>query len=211
MKKIKSFARRVSKNLSQLSRQILVDKLPLYNFSENSLSNVNNLYVEIGCGTGEHLINQAILNPQNQYLGAEPYLNGIIRVLKDIEINKINNIHLWADDIDLIIDKIPISNGFYILFPDPWTKNKHLKRRLVNQDRFNLLLNKIKPGGFIYFVSDIQDYFDSVKELFEKSKLLEFESYSHDQPYTNYIQTKYHKKAIKEGRVVQFLLASKIN
>ncbi|MCC8417625.1 MAG: hypothetical protein LN588_03855 [Rickettsia endosymbiont of Bryobia graminum] len=210
MKKIKSFSRRVSKNLSKLSKQILIDNLPLYNFNEERLSNVNNFFVEIGCGTGEHLINQAILNPQNQYLAAEPYLNGIIRVLKDIEINKINNIHLWADDIDLILDKIPMSNGFYILFPDPWSKIKHIKRRLVNQDRLNLLIDKLKIGGFIYFVSDIQDYFDSVKELFDKSKLLKIESNLYNQPYCDYIQTKYHKKAIQEKRDVQFLLASKI-
>ncbi|XVN43498.1 MAG: hypothetical protein RCG15_04375 [Candidatus Rickettsia vulgarisii] len=110
----------------------------IYLYNEERLSSVNNLYVEIGCGTGEYLINQAILNPQNQHLGAEPYLNGIIRVLKDIEINKINNIHLWADDIDLILNKIPMSKGFYILFPDPWPKSKHIKRRLVNQDRLNV-------------------------------------------------------------------------
>jgi tRNA (guanine-N7-)-methyltransferase len=211
MKKIKSFSRRVSKNLSKLSRQILTDNLPLYSYNEECFNHCNNLYIEIGCGTGEHLINQAILNPQNQYLGVEPYLNGIVRVLKDIEINKINNIHLFADDIDLILDKIPMSKGFYILFPDPWPKSKHIKRRLVNQDRLNLLIDKLNIGGIIYFVSDIQDYFDSVKELFEKSRSLKIESQLHHQPYPDYVQTKYHRKAIEEKRIVQFLLASKIN
>jgi release factor glutamine methyltransferase len=101
-------------------------------------------------------------------------------------------------------------DGIYILFPDPWHKRRYLKKRLVNKDRLDIFKIKLKVGGFIAFASDIEDYFEDVKELFMQDNQLIINT-NFLSPHEGYITTKYHQKAIKENRLARFIQAKLIS
>jgi release factor glutamine methyltransferase len=206
----KTFARRIGKRLSDYNKELLTQILPKYEFSNKMFtsSSKQKKFLEIGFGMGEHLFHQATLNPESLYVGAEVYLNGVANFLKLITQENHNNFLIWPNDLDMMVQDIPDNSldGIYILFPDPWHKRKYLKKRLVNKDRLNIFKLKLKHGGFIDFASDIEDYFEDVKKLFAQDNQLIINS-NFLIPHEDYIATKYHQKAIKENRLVQFLQA----
>ena len=116
---------------------------------------------------------------------------------------------IWPDDLDLILHQMPPASldGIYILFPDPWHKRRHLKKRLFNQSRLDSFKDKLKNGGFIIFASDIEDYFAAVHNLLDTDHNFTIKGNNFSVPNSGYIQTKYHSKAIKEGRNTQFVKA----
>ena len=207
----RSFARRVGKTMSDLKKNILKNDLPKYLYTpEKNTENIyNKTFLEIGFGMGEHLANQAQLNPDNLYIGVEVYSNGVANFLKQATSLKLNNFMVWPDDLDLILDKIPAKSlsGVYVLFPDPWPKRKQIKKRIFNIERFEHFKNKLKKGGFIAFASDIEDYFTSVYKLLDNNSNFTISSKNTHAEHDGYIQTKYHSKAIKEGRTAQFFQA----
>lgn len=165
------------------------------------------IILEIGVGMGEHFVHQAAKNPNIFFIGVEVYLNGIANVLKLAIQQNVSNFLLWPDDLDLIINYLPDKqlDGIYILFPDPWPKNKQRKKRIFNIQRLAILQDKLKDGGFLSFASDIPDYFSASLKLIINNKnfsLQEAEDFS--KPHSNYITTKYHSKAINEGRTANF-------
>ncbi len=206
----RTFARRIGKRLSMQNKNLLENILPKYLFSNELLisSTKQKRYLEIGFGMGEHLFNQVILNPENLYIGAEVYLNGVANFLKLITERNYDNFLLWPNDLDMILKDLPDHSldGIYILFPDPWHKRRYLKKRLVNKERLDSLKLKLKIGGFIAFASDIADYFENIKELFTQDNRLIVNS-NFDIPHENYVKTKYHQKAIRENRTTKFLQA----
>ena len=121
---------------------------------------------------------------------------------------QLQNFLLWPDDLDLILKDLPDNtlSGVYILFPDPWPKRRQHKKRIFNEERLKLSCEKLKPEGFITFASDIEDYFNESLALARMNKELKVSSLTeHD----SYIPTKYHNKAIKEGRTPRFFTAQK--
>ena len=206
----KTFARRVGKTLTTTNKQILSEILPKYRYNKERFSNDHrDKYLEIGFGMGEHAMHQIISKPNALYIGAEVYLNGVANFLKVMRDYANQNYMLWPDDIDLILNEMsPNSlNGVYILFPDPWHKRKYLPRRLFNSDRLLKIKDKLKTGGFISFASDIDDYFLLAKNLIIQDEDFSFESKDFSKPHDGYVQTKYHQKAILEGRNPQFITA----
>ena len=169
------------------------------------------MVAEIGIGMGEHFINQAKQNPDIIHIGFEPYLNGIANALILAQKEKMTNIRLWPDDMDLIFNKLPdrCLNAIYILFPDPWPKTKQKKRRIICNSRLQLFSSKLCDEGVLYFASDIEDYVNSVEKLLKISEFFDLLDNSSNIPHQGYIQTKYHGKAITEGRTARFLAAKK--
>ena len=206
----KTFARRIGKRLSDCNKELLAKVLPKYEFSSKRfVSNAKKTKIlEIGFGMGEHLFHQSTLNPDILYVGVEVYLNGVANFLKLITQTNNDNFFIWPNDLDMMLQDIPDHSldGIYILFPDPWHKRRYLKKRLVNQDRLNIFKLKLKQGGFIDFASDIEDYFEDVKKLFTQDNQLIINT-NFLVPHEGYVTTKYHRKAIKENRLVQFLQA----
>lgn len=207
----RTFARRIGKTLSDLNKFVLENDLPIVSYSPEKLESTkyHKVFFEIGYGMGEHFINQLQKNPENLYIGAEVYLNGVANVLKKLQGYEGNNYLLWPDDLDAMLEKMPNNSldGIYVLFPDPWHKRKYLKKRLFNPERVEFFKQKLKIGGFVSFASDIDDYFDAAKSILENDK--EFNIIGNDflKPHDGYVQTKYHLKAIREGRVAQFISA----
>ena len=118
------------------------------------------LWLEIGFGGGEHLVWQAIKNPDIGLIGCEPFLNGVAKVLGEIDRHELKNIRLHQDDARQVIDWLPEAqvDRCFILFPDPWPKKRHAKRRLVAPEFLSELARVMKPGAEFRFATDIADY-----------------------------------------------------
>lgn len=208
----KSFARRVGKSLSSLQKDLLENELPRFLLKPDSLPD-NRYVAEIGIGNADHFVKRALAYPDSIHIGFEPYLNGVANCLKLIKSDGVENIKLWANDFELMWDKLPDSlfSELYVLFPDPWPKLKHHKRRLLNASSLQKLASKMHAGAQFYFVSDIDDYLDEVVDIVIRSGLFEDTKVSTG-PYEGYIKTKYHLKAEREGRSAKFLnIHKKVN
>jgi tRNA (guanine-N7-)-methyltransferase len=109
------------------------------------------LALEIGFGGGEHLLAQAEHNPDTLFIGCEPYINGVAKCLAGIDEQKISNIRLYTRDARELIEALPDAclDSVFILFPDPWPKLRHNKRRLVSAQTLSMLARTHKKGGAI--------------------------------------------------------------
>jgi tRNA (guanine-N7-)-methyltransferase len=117
-------------------------------------------WLEIGFGGGEHLAHQAALYPHVGIIGCEPYINGIGDLLKKIDAQKLSNIRIFTDDARLLIEKLPDSclEKIFILYPDPWPKTRHHKRRLVSKETLDMLARVMKKGAELRLATDHADY-----------------------------------------------------
>jgi release factor glutamine methyltransferase len=206
----RSFSRRIGKSLSVTQKNLLKFDLPgyLYNKSAvDALVGQKPLILEIGFGMGDHFINQARLNPNMVFIGAEPYLNGVANALKLAKEQEVTNFLLWPDDLDIILNDMPdnILEGIYILFHDPWPKTKQQKKRILNIERLSIFKKKLRDGGFLVFASDIDSYFETVKKLINNDETFQAQSQDFTDPPANYVTTKYHQKSIDAGRIARFL------
>ena len=118
------------------------------------------LHFEIGFGGGEHLTYRADLLPDHGFIGAEPFVNGVAQALTHVEQQTLANVRLhWGDALDVLQR---ILDGaltmIYLLHPDPWPKNKHAKRRMMNDGPVKLFADKLKPGGEFRFGTDHDVY-----------------------------------------------------
>ena len=113
------------------------------------------LILEIGFGGGEHLASLAA-GQRGLFIGAEPFINGVVSLLRHIEEQKLSNICIWPDDVRLILDKLPPQSlgCVYVMFPDPWPKARHAGRRILNQEMLDGLADLIWPGGLLRMASD---------------------------------------------------------
>lgn len=118
------------------------------------------VWLEIGFGGGEHIYAQAQANPDCGIIGCEPFLNGIAKLLTFIDEAEVDNIRIYPDDARDLIEALPDAciDRAFLLFPDPWPKTRHHKRRFVNAENLDQLARIIKPGGRLRFASDIPDY-----------------------------------------------------
>jgi tRNA (guanine-N7-)-methyltransferase len=166
----------------------------------------NEKWLEIGFGGAEHLVWQARHNPAVTLIGCEPFEDGVVKVLDVIDHDKLANIRVHMGDARDVLRWLPdgaIARAF-ILFPDPWPKRKHQKRRLVNPQTLALLARVLKPGAELRFGTDIGDYARSALEAFASEPrftwLAERPSDWRIRP-ADWPETRYEAKAAREGRV----------
>ena len=116
--------------------------------------------LEIGFGGGEHLIAEALALPKSGFIGCEPYVNGMAKILTQIEIHNIGNIRLFAGDAAELLAWVPqrALDRIDLIHPDPWPKRRHWKRRFVQDATIAAMARALEPGGEFRFVSDIDDY-----------------------------------------------------
>jgi len=114
------------------------------------------VHFEIGFGGGEHLADRAELLPDHGFIGAEPFLNGVAQALTHIEERRLANIRLHHGDALEVLQRLPDASltMLYLLHPDPWPKNRHAKRRMMNDGPVRLFAGKLKPGGELRFGTD---------------------------------------------------------
>ena len=118
------------------------------------------VWLEVGFGAGEHLVWQAEQNPGVGLIGCEPYLNGVAKCLAHIERVGLTNVRLFTDDARLLMAALParsLSRAF-VLFPDPWPKTRHHKRRFVQRDNLDRLAELMLPGAELRLATDDPSY-----------------------------------------------------
>jgi tRNA (guanine-N7-)-methyltransferase len=131
------------------------------------------LFLEIGFGDGTALLKAAIDFPQNDYIGIEVYRPGVVGLLSEAKAYGVKNLRVYQNDaVEVLTQNIPDASlsAVRIFFPDPWPKRRHHKRRLIQSSFLRLLHAKLKPGGYLHFASDWQDYAESVFQLVNLDK-----------------------------------------
>lgn len=166
--------------------------------------------LEIGFGGGEHLIAEAQAYPQIGFIGCEPYVNGMAKILTQIEAHNIGNIRLYAGDAAELLAWAPPQSlaRIDLIHPDPWPKRRHWKRRFVQDATVGAMARIIRPDGEFRFVSDIDDYCAwTLAHLLRSPDFFWLAERADDwrQPWDGYTMTRYGRKAEREGRVAAYL------
>ena len=156
-------------------------------------------YLEIGFGNAENIIFQAINNPSYLFIGSEVYMSGIGTLVSSIKENNIKNIKIFSDDIRLLLDQSPkkVFDSVIIICPDPWPKEKHHKRRLINKSFLEMVHDFMKDDSNIYISTDWENYAESISELFVKNKLFKPSS---NKSFQKESLSKFERRGKDEGR-----------
>jgi tRNA (guanine-N7-)-methyltransferase len=204
------YGRRKGKALRPHHTKLIAELLPRVAFDPARLDTKRPVRLEIGFGGGEHLAHQAGLNRDTLFIGAEPFINGVAKLLALVEARKLDNILIHANDARELFELLPDGalERIYLLYPDPWPKARHLRRRLVSPETLKQFHRLLKPGGLFLFASDIDHYVQWT--LFETRQAGGFtwlaESASDwRKPFPDWIETRYEAKAKREGRVSSYL------
>jgi tRNA (guanine-N7-)-methyltransferase len=166
--------------------------------------------LEIGFGGGEHLIAEALAFPNKGFVGCEPYVNGMAKILTRIEAHNITNIRLFAGDATELLAWVPPRSiaRIDLIHPDPWPKRRHWKRRFVQDASIAAMARALKPHGEFRFVSDIADYCAwTLAHLARSGDFIWMAERASDWrlPWDGYTMTRYGRKAEREGRVAAYL------
>jgi tRNA (guanine-N7-)-methyltransferase len=172
--------------------------------------NRQKIALEIGFGAGEHLLAQARHNPDTLFIGCEPFINGVAKCLAGIDQEKITNIRLFTDDARKLILDMPAHSvdRIFILFPDPWPKARHTKRRLVNHETLAMLHRIHKPGGRLLIATDHVDYSEWILEHLLTSPHYRWTAEKQADwanPPADWTETKYQRKTTAQGREPVFM------
>jgi tRNA (guanine-N7-)-methyltransferase len=175
---------------------------------------VSEVWLEIGFGAGEHLLWQAGQNPQAGIIGCEPYVNGVAALLGALDETNARNVRIWDGDARKIIGWLPGSSlsRAFILHPDPWPKARHQKRRFVSPENLEMLSRVMQPSAELRIATDIANYVRSSLEAIRVNGKFEWLAEGprdwSERP-ADWPQTRYEKKALKEGRSATYLRFSR--
>lgn len=216
--------RKKGKKLSALQAKYVAEYLPkisIFNetlIKERRQLNFNEcfdidcpIYLEVGFGGGEHLVQLAKVNRHIGILGCEPYVNGVAKLLPKLIDANITNVRIFMDDARKILDLIPESriSKVFLLFPDPWPKLRHHRRRFINVENVEVIAKILKPGGLLFLATDVKDYVRHSLEIMMNSKnflwLAEKPS-DWREPWLNWSSTRYQKKTERLGRPTNYLV-----
>jgi tRNA (guanine-N7-)-methyltransferase len=166
---------------------------------------IDDVWLEIGFGGGEHLVAQAAANPNVGLMGCEPFVDGVGKVLAEIDRHNIRNIRLYDDDARFLLDALADQclDQAFLLYPDPWPKKRHNKRRFVNEETIQQMARVIKPGGIWLMATDIMDYARWMLVHMIKSDSFTWTAggvTDWQTPPDQWPGTRYEQKAIEQGR-----------
>ena len=204
---LRSFGRLKSRTIKPRQAALMTDLLPALRAPEadfhpkSLMPDAAEVWLEIGFGGGEHMAAQAARRRDVLVLGAEPFQNGVASALRHIEEADLKNVRLHDGDVRDMLARMPDAclDRVFILFPDPWPKARHNKRRLVNEDLLAELARLMKPGAPLRFATDWADYADWTLERVLKSPDFSWPAQGPDdwrQPPTDHITTRYEQKGL---------------
>lgn len=159
------------------------------------------VWLEAGFGAGEHLAAQAARHPEALFIGAEPFVNGVAACLARLDAAKVANVRLHHGDVREVIERLPDDSvgRLYVLFPDPWPKTRHKKRRLIQGDFIAGAARVLRPGAVLRFATDWADYADWTLERFLASPAFRWTAARADdwrRPWPDHVTTRYEAKRL---------------
>jgi len=174
-------------------------------------ADVDTVRLEIGFGGGEHMIAQAEEHARTGFIGVEPFVNGMAKALAAIEAKALANIRLHFGDATFLLDWLPTGAlaRVDLLYPDPWPKRRHWKRRFVQDKSLVEIARALRPGGEFRFASDIPDYAAWTLAHVLRSPAFAWTAERADdwrRPWPGFSETRYEAKAKREGRVPCYLI-----
>ncbi|UWQ96302.1 tRNA (guanine(46)-N(7))-methyltransferase TrmB [Rhodobacteraceae bacterium M385] len=172
------------------------------------------VWLEVGFGGGEHLVHQAASNPDVAIIGCEPYINGVAMLLGKIREAGVENLAVYPGDARDLFDVLPeasIAKAF-LLYPDPWPKARHHRRRFVTPEHLAPLHRVLKGGAEFRVATDIKDYVRQTMEEVPKAGFEWLAEKAGDwrEPWGDWISTRYEQKAFREGRVPHYMTFRKV-
>ena len=215
------YGRRRGRRLRQGRQRLLDDVLPRLSVDLDTLPPrldalfprpVRSVWLEVGFGGGEHLLAQATAHPDVGIIGCEPFVNGVARLLSAIEAAEtpLENIRLYPDDARTLIERLPADSvgRVFVLFPDPWPKSRHHRRRFIAKPQLDALARVMTPGAELRLATDHPGYLRWM--LFHCLAHGAFEWLAREaedwrRRPADWPQTRYEEKAIEKGAVCTFL------
>jgi tRNA (guanine-N7-)-methyltransferase len=166
--------------------------------------------LEIGFGGGENLVAEAAAHPAVGFIGCEPFVNGMAKILASIEAGDIGNIRLYPGDAVDLLAWLPAASldEVDLLYPDPWPKRRHWKRRFVQERTIAMLARVLRDGGLFRFATDIADYAAWTLERLTRAPDFVWTAERADdwrRPWSGFHGTRYEAKAKREGRAPCYL------
>ena len=214
------FGRRKGHKLRQHQADLIAHLLPhlALDIAQQAPANAGGIFdppaeevrLEIGFGGGEHLAAEALLFPGTGFIGCEPYVNGMAKILAQVEAHNIGNVRLFAGDAAELLSWLPKASlsRIDLIHPDPWPKRRHWKRRFVQDKTIAAMARVLKLGGEFRFVCDIDDYCAwTLSHLARSPDFVWTAECAEDfrLPWEGYTMTRYGKKAEREGRKATYL------
>lgn len=168
------------------------------------------LWIEVGFGAGEHLVATAAANRDVAIVGCEPFVNGVAALLAHIERERVENVRIHAGDARDLLDVLPEASvgRAYVLYPDPWPKRRHWRRRFVNPETLVPLARALRPGAELRVATDIDDYVrHTLERVAERPEFDWMAERPEDwrEPWKGWPGTRYEAKALREGRRPTYL------
>ncbi|AQX30104.1 tRNA (guanine(46)-N(7))-methyltransferase TrmB [Bartonella schoenbuchensis] len=216
------FGRRQGKRLRNNQLSCIKTLLPTLNVDLNKpapleltslfATQVKEVRLEIGFGGGENLIHEMERFPQTGFIGVEPFINGMAKILVHIEkhTHYQNHLRLYDNDATQLLDWLPTASldGIDLFYPDPWPKKKHWKRRFINTKNLNRFARVLKIGKKFRFASDIDTYVNWTLYHCTHHDSFEWQAENPQDwknPYPSWQSTRYEAKALREGRTPAYL------
>ncbi len=206
------YGRSRGKSLRAGQKGLLAEALPLYSIAMEDLAQgraftptPREVWLEIGFGAGEHLIEQAKANPEVGIVGCEPFLNGIAAAITGLEREDISNVRLRSGAAQAVIETAPDAffSRVFVFYPDPWPKRRHHKRRLLSRSMIGSLARVMRQGAELRFATDIDDYAGWTLARFLASPQFRWtvaQAEEWRRPWPEWRPTRYEAKARFEGR-----------
>ena len=172
-------------------------------------------WLEIGFGGGEHMVHQAAQNPDVGIIGCEPYINGVAMLLGKIRKANVSNVAVYPNDVRDMFEVLPDASieRAFLLYPDPWPKARHHRRRFVTPEHLDPLARVLKKGAIFRVATDIPDYVRQTMEQMMARDDFEWLAEGPEDwrmPWSDWISTRYEQKALREGRTPHYLTFRKI-
>lgn len=197
------YGRRRGKRLSPRQESLVETLLPKLSPAPESLP-AGPVWLEIGSGGGEHLVARAAARPDITLIGCEPFLEGVAKTLGAIEDEGLDNVRLHADDVRPLLDAMPDGciDRCFILFPDPWPKLRHHKRRIVSRENLDSLARVMKPDAELRIATDHMDYARWILRHLLDHPAFNWPAERADDwrlPPDDHVRTRYESKALAKG------------